>query len=88
MKRCVLPLYSTSNLPVDALRQAWQDGAVMNESEKQFSFTRAASSTSGREKQILVSFKIVSFMNNQTCLLSNGCPPVSADHQGAPSFRP
>ena len=29
-------------------------------------------------------------MNNQTCLLSlsNGCPPVSADHQGAPSFRP
>ena len=31
------------NLPVDALRQDWQDGAVMNESEKQFSFTRAAS---------------------------------------------
>ena len=27
----------------------------MNESEKQFSFTRAASSTSGREKQILIS---------------------------------
>ena len=28
----------------------WQDGAGMNESEKQFSFTRAASSTSGRAK--------------------------------------
>ena len=30
--------------------QVWQDGAAMNESEKQFSFTRAASSTSGRAK--------------------------------------
>src|ERR1017187_9922364 len=28
--------------PVDALRQAWQDGAAMDESEKQFSFSRAA----------------------------------------------
>ena len=44
-------------LPVDALRQAWQDGAAMNESEKQFSFTRAASSTSGRAKnQFAISF--------------------------------
>src|ERR1035441_6955062 len=36
--------------PVDALRQAWQDGAAMNESEKQFSFTRAAPITSGPAK--------------------------------------
>ena len=35
---------------LDALSQVWQDGAAMNESEKQFSFTRAASSTSGRAK--------------------------------------
>ena len=50
------PRETRSNLPVDALRQAWQDGAAMNESEKQFSFTRAASSTSGRaKKQILIS---------------------------------
>src|ERR1035437_7568412 len=38
------------NLPVAALHQLWQDGAGMNESEKQFSFTRAAPSTSGRAK--------------------------------------
>src|ERR1035437_9138779 len=37
-------------LPVAALHQLWQDGAGMNESEKQFSFTRAASSTCGRAK--------------------------------------
>jgi hypothetical protein len=37
-------------LPVAALHQLWQDGAGMNENEKQFSFTRAASSTSGRAK--------------------------------------
>jgi ELWxxDGT repeat protein len=44
------------NLPIDALRQAWQDGAAMNENEKQFSFTRAASITSGRaQKQIFIS---------------------------------
>jgi hypothetical protein len=41
-----------SNCPlcVAALRQVWQDGAAMNESDNQFSFTRAASSTSGRAK--------------------------------------
>jgi hypothetical protein len=37
-------------LPVAALHQLWQDGAGMNESEKQFSFTRAASITSGRPR--------------------------------------
>jgi hypothetical protein len=43
-------------LPVAALHQLRQDGAGMNESEKQFSFTRAASSTSGRAKnQISIS---------------------------------
>jgi hypothetical protein len=44
------PPENRQNLPVDALHQLWQDGAGMNESEKQFSFTRAASSTSGRAK--------------------------------------
>ena len=38
------------NLPVDALRQDSQDGAVINESEKRFSFPRAALSMSGRAK--------------------------------------
>jgi hypothetical protein len=44
------PPENRQSLPVDALHQLWQDGAGMNESEKQFSFTRAASSTSGRAK--------------------------------------
>src|ERR1035441_3327008 len=44
------PPENRQNLPVDALRQVWQDGAGMNESENQFSLTRAASSTSGRAK--------------------------------------
>src|ERR1035441_3227704 len=43
----------------DALRQDWQDGVAMNESEKQFSFTRAASSTSGRaRKQFPISMNV------------------------------
>jgi hypothetical protein len=43
-------------LPVDALRQVWQDEGAMNESEKRFSFTRAAPSTSGRaQNQIPIS---------------------------------
>src|ERR1017187_478334 len=37
------PPENRQNLPVDALHQLWQDGAAMNESEKQFSFTRGAS---------------------------------------------
>jgi hypothetical protein len=50
------PPDNRQNLPVDALHQLWQHGAGMNESEKQFSFTRAASSTSGRaENQIPIS---------------------------------
>jgi len=40
------------NLPVAALGPVWQAAATMNESEKRFSFTRAASSTSERENQI------------------------------------
>src|ERR1035437_5121834 len=44
------------NLPVDALRPVWQEWDGMNESEKQFSFTRVASSTSGHaKKQIPIS---------------------------------
>jgi hypothetical protein len=43
------------NLPVDALGPAWQDEAATNESEKQFSFTRAASSTSGGAKSKFLS---------------------------------
>jgi hypothetical protein len=39
------------NLPDNDLHQLWQGGVGMNESEKQFSFTRAASSTSGRTKK-------------------------------------
>jgi len=38
------------DLPVDTPARVWQGGAAMDESEKQFSFTRAASSTSGRAK--------------------------------------
>jgi hypothetical protein len=46
-----------AKLPVDALHQLWQDRAGMNENKKQFSFTRAASSTSGRAKnKIPISF--------------------------------
>jgi hypothetical protein len=45
------PPENRQDLPVAALHQLWQDGAAMNESEKQFSFTRAASSTSGRERK-------------------------------------
>ena len=44
------PPENRQNLPVDAFHQLWQDGPGMNESEKQFSFTRAAPSTSGRAK--------------------------------------
>jgi hypothetical protein len=40
---------------LDALSQVWQDGAAMNESEKQFSFTRAALSTGGRAKSNVLS---------------------------------
>ena len=51
------PPENRQNLPVVALHQLWQDRAGMNESEKQFSFTRAASSTCGRaNNQILISF--------------------------------
>jgi hypothetical protein len=42
-------------LPVDALGPVWQDGVAMDESEKQFSFTRAASSTAGRAKSEFLS---------------------------------
>jgi hypothetical protein len=49
------PPENRQNLPVDALGPAWQDVAAMNESEKQFSFTRVASSTSERaRKQFLI----------------------------------
>jgi hypothetical protein len=44
------PPENRQTLPVAALHQLWQDGTGMNESEKQFSFTRAASSTSGRAR--------------------------------------
>ena len=44
------PPENRQTLPVAALHQFWQDGAGMNEGEKQFSFTRATTSTSGRAK--------------------------------------
>ena len=50
------PRETRQNLPVDALRPVWQEWDGMNESEKQFSFTRVASSTSGHaKKQIPIS---------------------------------
>ena len=42
------PPENRQDWPVDALHQLWQAGAGMGESEKQFSFTRAALSTGGR----------------------------------------
>jgi hypothetical protein len=45
-------------LPVDALRQVSQDEAAMNESEKQFSFTRAALSTCGRAGSKFLSLQL------------------------------
>ena len=66
------PPENWQNLPIDALHQVWQNGAAMNESEKQFSFTRAASSTSGRAKnQISNALKAVS-CQIVLCFLS-GC---------------
>jgi hypothetical protein len=44
------PSENRQNFPVDALGPVWQHGSAMNESENQFSFSRAASSTSGRAK--------------------------------------
>ena len=44
------PPEDRQSLPVAALHQLWQDGAGMNESEKQFSFTRAASVQAGVRK--------------------------------------
>jgi hypothetical protein len=47
------------NVPVDALGPVWQDGAAMDGSETQFSFTRAASSTSeSAQNQIPISSMI------------------------------
>jgi hypothetical protein len=44
------------HLPLDALGPVGHDGAAVNESEQQFSFIRAASSTSGRaRKQFFIS---------------------------------
>jgi hypothetical protein len=49
------PPENRQNLPVDTLGSVWHDGAAMNESENQFSFTRAALSTCGRgRKQFLI----------------------------------
>jgi hypothetical protein len=45
-----IPPENPQNLPVDALHQLWQNGAGLDESEKQFSFTRAAPITSGSAK--------------------------------------
>ena len=44
------PPENRQNFPVDALGPVWQNGSATIESEIQFSFTRAASSTSGRAK--------------------------------------
>jgi len=44
------PRETWQDLPVDPLRQGWQDGATVNESEHRFSFTRVALSTPGVPK--------------------------------------
>jgi len=44
------PRETRRTLPVDAVRHGWENGAAINESEKQFSFTRGAPSASGRAK--------------------------------------
>jgi hypothetical protein len=44
------PPENRQNFLIDALGPVWQDGPAMNESENQFSFTRAALSTGGRAK--------------------------------------
>ena len=49
------PQENRQSMLVAFLHQLWQDGAAMNESEKQFSFTRAASSTSGAAKSKFLS---------------------------------
>jgi hypothetical protein len=56
---CGLPvLRAAEELPLDALRQVWQEGAALSESEKQFSFTCAALSTSGRARKQIQSIQI------------------------------
>jgi hypothetical protein len=49
------PPENRQSLPIDALHQLCQDGAAMNEGENQFSFTRAAPSTSGAAKSKFLS---------------------------------
>jgi hypothetical protein len=70
------PPETRQKLPVDALRQVWQDGGAMNESEKRFSFTRAAPSTSGRaKKQILISISLTALLCS-FCWSVRGQTPV------------
>ena len=64
------PPENRHNLTVDALGPVSPAGAAMNESEKQCAFTRAASSTSGREKQMLISSHDEPSLNIRRC-----CPP-------------
>jgi hypothetical protein len=61
------PPENRQNLPVAALQQLWQDGTGMNESEKQFSFTRAASSTSGAVKSKFLSVRGKYHGENNQC---------------------
>jgi hypothetical protein len=46
------PPETRQDLPVAALGTVWQDGAGMNESEKQFSFTRAAPIKRARQNAV------------------------------------
>jgi hypothetical protein len=65
------PPENLQNSPVAALHQLGQDGAGLNESEKQFSFTRAALSTSGRAKnQIPINKPGVSTVMGDRIILS------------------
>ena len=49
---------AAEELPLDALRQVWQEGAALSESEKQFSFTCAALGTRGRARKQIQSIQI------------------------------
>ena len=73
------PPENRQNLPVDALGPVWQNEAAMNESEKQFSLTRAALSTCGRAKSKFLSAKV------KSCCSEGGSP--SSLGREAPEFR-
>jgi hypothetical protein len=86
------PPENRQSSPVAALHQFWQDRAGMNESEKQFSFTRAALSTSGSSPRTPVTTSVwpVAFASGSTSATPSGPPPTPAvkPHPAHPSGNP